>query len=111
MRMLMKVTIPGAEGNAAIINGTLGSTIGSILAELKPESVYFLEENGHRTGIIVFNLENPSQIPAIAEPWFLSFNAKVELHPTMTLEDLKNSAPGMESAVKKYSKSVHPVGR
>ena len=111
MRMLMKVTIPGAEGNAAIINGTLGSTIGSILADLKPESVYFLEENGHRTGIIVFNLENTSQIPAIAEPWFLAFNAKVELHPTMTMEDLKNSAPGMESAVKKYSKSVHPVGR
>ncbi len=111
MRMLMKVTIPGAEGNAAIINGTLGSTIGSILADLKPESVYFLEENGHRTGIIVFNLENPSQIPAIAEPWFLAFNARVELHPTMTMEDLKNSAPGMESAVKKYSKSVHPVGR
>jgi hypothetical protein len=41
----------------------------------------------------------------------LAFNAKVELHPTMTMEDLKNSAPGMESAVKKYSKSVHPVGR
>ena len=111
MRMLMKVTIPGAEGNAAIINGSLGSTIGSILADLKPESVYFLEENGARTGIIVFNLENTSQIPAIAEPWFLAFNAKVELHPTMTMEDLKNSAPGMESAVKKYSKSVHPVGR
>jgi hypothetical protein len=109
--MLMKVTIPGAEGNAAIINGSLGSTIGSILADLKPESVYFLEENGQRTGIIVFNLENTSQIPAIAEPWFLAFNAKVELHPTMTMEDLKNSAPGMESAVKKYSKSVHPVGR
>ena len=111
MRMLMKVTIPGSEGNAAIINGSLGSTIGSILADLKPESVYFLEENGQRTGIIVFNLENTSQIPAIAEPWFLAFNAKVELHPTMTMEDLKNSAPGMESAVKKYSKSVHPVGR
>ena len=111
MRMLMKVTIPGAEGNAAIINGSLGSTIGAILADLKPEAVYFLEENGLRTGIIVFNLENASQIPAIAEPWFLAFNAKVELHPTMTMEDLKNSAPGMESAVKKYSKSVHPVGR
>jgi hypothetical protein len=109
--MLMKVTIPGAEGNAAIVNGSLGSTIGSILADLKPEAVYFLEEKGERTGIIVFNLENPSQIPAVAEPWFLAFNAKVELHPAMTLEDLKNSAPGMESAVRKYSKSGGPVSR
>jgi len=99
----MKVTIPGAEGNAAIINGSLGSTIGSILADLKPESVYFIEENGARTGVIVFNLENASQIPAIAEPWFLAFNAKVELHPTMTVEDLKNAASGMEKAVQKYA--------
>jgi len=103
MRMLMKVTIPGAEGNAAVLNGSLGSTIGSILADLKPESVYFLEENGLRTGIIVFNLDNPSQIPGAAEPWFLAFNAKVELHPAMTVEDLKNSAPGMQNAVQKYA--------
>ena len=103
MRMLMKVTIPGAEGNAAVISGTLGSKIGSILADLKPESVYFLEENGLRMGIIVFNLENTSQIPAVAEPWFLAFNAKVELHPAMTVEDLKAGMPGMESAVQKYA--------
>ncbi len=103
MRMLMKVTIPCAEGNAAAIKGALGATIGSILADLKPESVYFLEEQGLRTGIIVFNLENTSQIPAVAEPWFLAFNARVELHPAMTVEDLKNATPGIESAVQKYA--------
>jgi hypothetical protein len=103
MRMLMKVMIPGPEGNAAIVKGTLGSTIGAILADIKPESAYFLEENGLRTGMIVFDLAKTSDIPAIAEPWFLAFNARVELHPTMTLEDLKNSAPGMESAVQKYA--------
>jgi hypothetical protein len=101
--MLMKVTMPGAEANAAVVKGTLGSTVGAILADIKPESVYFIEENGSRTGIIVFNLEKTSDIPAVAEPWFLAFNAKVEIHPAMTLEDLKNSAPGMESAVQKYA--------
>ncbi len=100
MRILMKVTIPGAEGNAAILDGSLAATISSILNELKPEAVYFAEENGARTGFIFCNLENPSQIPALAEPWFLAFNAKVELHPAMSLEDLKNSAPGMAAAVK-----------
>jgi hypothetical protein len=103
MRMLMKVTIPCAEGNAAIVKATLGSTIGTILADIKPESVYFFEEKGLRTGVIVFDLGKTSDIPAIAEPWFLAFNATVELHPAMTLEDLKNSAPGMESAVQKYA--------
>jgi hypothetical protein len=103
MRMLMKVTMPNAEGNAAVVKGSLGSTIGSILADLKPEAVYFFEENGLRTGMIVFNLEKSSDIPAVAEPWFLAFNARVELHPTMTVEDLKSGMPGMESAVQKYA--------
>jgi hypothetical protein len=101
----MKVTIPIEEGNAAISNGSLGSTIGTILADLKPEAVYFAEENGARTAFVFLNMENSSQIPAMAEPWFLAFNAKVQLHPAMNLEDLKNSAPGMESAVRKYGRS------
>ena len=110
MRMLMKVTIPITEGNAAISDGSLGTTIGSILADLKPEAAYFLEENGSRTGMIVFNLADSSQIPAIAEPWFLSFNAKVELHPTMSVEDLKNATPGIESAVRKYGRASKARG-
>ncbi len=109
MRMLVKVTIPVAEGNAAVVEGSLGTTIGSILNELKPEAVYFAEENGERTGFIFCNLENPSQIPAVAEPWFLAFNAKVELHPAMSLEDLKNSAPGMGNAVK-YARAKRAAG-
>jgi hypothetical protein len=110
MRMLMKVTIPIAEGNTAISAGTLGSTISSILAEIKPEAAYFLEENGLRTGFVVFNLAETTQIPAIAEPWFLAFNAKVELHPTMSVEDLKNATPGIESAVRKYGRAARTAG-
>ena len=106
MRILMKVTIPVEDGNAAVIAGTLGSTIGSILGDLKPESVYFAEENGARTGFVVVNVENASQIPALAEPWFLAFNAKVELHPAMNVEDLKNSASAMESAARKYGRGT-----
>ncbi|MGH9543961.1 MAG: hypothetical protein ACRD23_01975 [Terriglobales bacterium] len=102
MRCLMKVSIPVESGNAAIGDGTLPKTIDSILGELKPEAAYFAEENGNRTGFIFFDLKDTSQIPAIAEPWFLAFNARVELHPAMNLEDLKKSGPGMEKAVKNY---------
>ena len=110
MRMLMKVTLPIAEGNAAVADGTLGSTISSILGDLKPETVYFAEDNGARTAFIFLNIADSSQIPAIAEPWFLAFNAKVELHPAMNLEDLKNAAPGMESAVRKYARAARAAG-
>jgi hypothetical protein len=110
MRMLIKVSIPVTEGNAAILDGSLGSTIGSILAEMKPEAVYFSEENGARTGYIFVNMEKESDIPALAEPWFLAFNAKVEIRPSMSLEDLKNSAPGMENAVRKFGRKPRAAG-
>jgi hypothetical protein len=110
MRMLMKVTLPIAEGNAAVAEGTLGSTINSILSDLKPETVYFAEDNGARTAFIFLNIADSSQIPAIAEPWFLAFNAKVELRAAMNLEDLKNAGPGMESAVRKYARAARAAG-
>jgi hypothetical protein len=110
MRMLMKVTMPIAEGNAAVLAGTLGFTISAILSDLKPEAVYFAEENGARTAFIFLDLADSSHIPAIAEPWFLAFNAKVQLHPAMNLEDLKNGAPGMEAAAKKYGRGARGAG-
>ena len=110
MRCLIKVAIPTMEGNAAVVDGSLGSTIGSILADLKPETVYFADENGARTAFIFVNVENSSQIPAMAEPWFLAFNAKVEFHPAMNLEDLKNAAPSMERAATKYARASRAAG-
>jgi len=104
MRCLLKVTIPVETGNAAISNGSLPKTIESILSELKPEAAYFAEDSGQRTGFIFFDLKEPSQIPAVAEPWFLAFNAKVEFRPAMNLDDLKKAGPGIERAVKTYSR-------
>jgi hypothetical protein len=105
MRMLMKVTLPVVEGNAAVADGSLGATIASILDDLKPEAVYFAEENGARTAFIFLDMADSSQIPAMAEPWFLAFNAKVQLHPAMNLQDLKKSALGMDSAAQKYART------
>jgi hypothetical protein len=103
----MKVAIPVETGNAAISDGSLGKTIESILADLKPEAAYFAGDNGKRTGFIFFDLKDASQIPAVAEPWFLAFDAHIELHPAMNLEDLKNAGPGIERAVKNYGRSSH----
>ena len=49
MRFLVKVNIPVDSGNAAARAGKLGETIQSILRDLKPEAVYFTDNNGQRT--------------------------------------------------------------
>jgi len=103
MRFLLKVNIPVESGNAAAKAGKLGSTIQSILANLKPEAVYFTDNNGERSGFIFLEMQDASQIPAIAEPWFLAFNASVEIHPLMTPDDLVKAGSAIENAVKKYA--------
>jgi hypothetical protein len=75
--MLLRVSIPVEAGNAAAKAGTLGSTVERILADLKPEAAYFFpDDNGNRSGSIVFDMQDSSQIPAIAEPWFPCFQRK-----------------------------------
>ena len=104
MRFLVKVNIPVEAGNAAAKAGKLGETIQSILAEMKPEAAYFTDDRGQRTGFIVLDMQDASQIPAIAEPWFLAFNASIEIHPVMVPEDLAKAGPAIERAVKTYSR-------
>ncbi len=102
MRFLLKVEIPVEAGNAAAMEGSLAKTIQSILNDLRPEAAYFLASNGKRTGFIFIDMQDTSQIPAIAEPWFLAFNASVEIIPVMNPQDLMKAGPAIEQAVKKY---------
>ena len=106
MRMLLRVSIPVDAGNAAARAGTLGSTIERLVADLKPEAAYFLaDDDGQRSGSIIFDMQDTSQIPAIAEPWFLAFNAKLSFRPVMNPQDLAKAAPGIAKAVKEYGKA------
>jgi len=99
MRMMLKVNIPTVEGNAGIVDGSLPATFEKILAELKPEAAYFTDEDGMRTGLLFFDMKDTSEIPKIAEPWMLAFNAKISFRPVMSREDLKAAMPGIQAAV------------
>lgn len=101
MRMLLNVKFPHAEFNQAIRNGTVGQKIRHILENAKPEAVYFTEQNGQRGAILIIDLIDPSEVPAFAEPWFLTFNADVEFRVVMTPEDLQKA--GLEDLGKTWS--------
>ena len=101
MRFLVKVSIPVEAGNAAAKRDGL-KVIERILKDQKPEAVYFVSEQGRRTGLLFMDLLDASEIPGIAEPWFLALNAGVELIPAMIPEDLEKGGPAIEKAVGVY---------
>ena len=88
MRMLMNVIFPVEPFNSAVRDGTAGPTIKKILESIKPESVYFTELNGQRGGVLVVDVKEASEIPALAEPFYLAFEADIEFRIAMTPDDL-----------------------
>jgi hypothetical protein len=98
--MLMNVVFPHEPFNTAVRKGTASTTIQKILEANKPEAAYFTEQDGHRSAILIVNVENPSQVPALAEPWFLHFNADCKLRIVMTAEDLQKA--GLNELGKKW---------
>lgn len=101
MRMLLHARLPHEPFNTAVKNGTVGAKVKRILDELRPEAVYFTEYQGRRGAIMIVNLDDPSKVPAFAEPWFLTFNADCEFHVVMTPEDLGRA--GLDALGKKWS--------
>lgn len=101
MRMLVHAKLPHEPFNTAVRSGTAGKTLQRILEEIKPEAVYFTEYNGRRGAVMIVDVADPSRVPSLAEPWFLSFNADVEFHIVMSPEDLGRA--GLDTIGKKWA--------
>ena len=101
MRMLVNVQMPHEPFNTLVRKGTAGAILGRIIDEIKPEAVYFTEQDGRRGGIFIVDVKDPSRIPAIAEPFFLHFNANCRFRIVMSPEDLKKA--GLEDLGKKWA--------
>jgi hypothetical protein len=104
MRMMVKISLPTETANAAMADGSFAATLQNFLAETRPEAVYFVAENGVRTTYFFLDMTESSQLPALVEPAFLAYHAKVEVTPAMNLDDLKTAMPAIEHAVKTYAK-------
>jgi hypothetical protein len=99
MRMLLKVQMDVEAGNRAIKDGSWGQVIERVMQQIEPEAAYFTALDGKRTGLIFFDLKDPSQIPSVAEPFFMAVNASIDLSPAMTPDEVQ---AGIQEAAKAF---------
>jgi len=101
MRMMLQIRFPHEPFNSLVRDGSAGTKIGKILEAIRPEAAYFTEQDGHRGAVVIVDLADPSKVPAMAEPWFMTFNADVKLRIVMSPEDLAKA--GLDALGKKWS--------
>jgi len=89
MRMMLRFTLPVEKGNQSFNDGSLGRTMKLIMTKLKPEAAYFAPLDGKRSGMLFFDIAEPSQIVEVVEPFFLNMNASVDFVPVMNGDDLR----------------------
>ena len=88
MRVLLTIQIPAAKGSAAIRDGSMRRTMEEFMNAVRPEAAYFAPEDGFRAAHIVFDMQDPSDMPPLLEPLFSTFEANVALTPVMNADDL-----------------------
>ena len=101
MRILFKISIPPEPFNTLARDGGVGPKMGAILEATKPESIYFTGNDFGRGAVAVYDLEDGSQVPAVAEPWFLTLNAKIEYSVAITPEELMRS--GLDELIQRWA--------
>ena len=102
MLYLMQVRIPVEAGNAALSDPDFGKKMHALLGKIKAKSAYFTTVDGQRGGYIVVPMKDASEMPAIAEPFFLWLKADVTFVPVMTPSDLAKAGPAIASAVRRW---------
>ncbi len=101
MRTIFKISIPPEPFNTLAREGVVGQKIGRIIEETKPETIYFTGNRYGRGALAVYDIQNGSGFPAVAEPWFLTFNAEIEYDAAITPEEMMEA--DLDEVVKKWA--------
>ncbi len=97
MRMMLKAQMDTAAASKSIQEGRMPTVMQTMMEKLKPEAAYFGPDGGRRTAFIIFQMDDPSQLPAISEPLFSEFGASVEIFPVMDRDDLERGLSALGS--------------
>ncbi len=81
MRVMARISAPVESGNQGVKDGTIGKLFQAAAERWKPEAMYFGTFEGRRTGFVVFDMADTSDMPSFAEPFFMGLNADVQFIP------------------------------
>ncbi|MGY1679192.1 hypothetical protein [Geodermatophilus sp. SYSU D01176] len=96
MRMMLRLQVPVEAGSEAMRSGRIGQIMGDLMERLRPEAAYFHPQNGMRGASIIFDLDDPVSMPAIAEPLYQELGAIVEFLPVMDMADMQKALAGVQ---------------
>ncbi|MFF2042025.1 hypothetical protein ACFVVX_16485 [Kitasatospora sp. NPDC058170] len=89
MRALLEITLDTATSNRLITDGAVAGIFDRLMGDLKPEAAYFFARNGRRSQILVVDVADEAALPGICEPFWLQFNAEVDVHICMDAAELR----------------------
>jgi hypothetical protein len=93
MRFLISAKIPTEAGNLMVQDPNLLNKLETYIDKVNAEATYFFEADGNRVAVFIVDIQSADQIPVLIEPLFSGMGAHVELHPVMSLDDLKKGIP------------------
>ncbi|MGW0736719.1 DUF3303 family protein [Streptomyces sp. NPDC002851] len=96
MRVMLRAQLDTQMANESIKNGTMPKIMETMMERLKPEAAYFCPSEGGRSCTFVFDMQDSSQLPTIAEPLFENFGAKIEIQPVMDPSDLQKGLAALQ---------------
>src|SRR3954465_15866515 len=99
MRMMMKGQMPTGSGNDALKEASLPQIMGASLEALKAEAAYFTADDGMRTALIFFEMNDSSEIPPAAEPFFMGLGAKITFSPVMNAQEMQSGVTKAREAM------------
>lgn len=89
MRVMLKAQLSAEAGTRAIETGALAKAVQDLGETVNLEAAYFGPQDGKRTAMLFFEIDDSSLIPAVSEPFFRApLDAEFELLPVMNRDEL-----------------------
>jgi hypothetical protein len=101
VKILFQITFPVERFNELAREGTAGQKLAAIVEATKPESIYFTGSLSGRGAVAVYDFADGSQVPAVAEPWFLTFDAHIEYSLAISGQEMAKG--NLDEVIKRWA--------